>query len=62
MTYSSAIYSNETNNLEQAQTEKYASLVRQTGITPDHKVLEIGCGWGGLPNMSQNRLVPTCEH
>ncbi len=48
MTYSSAIYSNETNNLEQAQTEKYASLVRQTGITPDHKVLEIGCGWGGF--------------
>jgi cyclopropane-fatty-acyl-phospholipid synthase len=48
MTYSSAIYSNETNNLEQAQAEKYASLVRQTGIQPDHKVLEIGCGWGGF--------------
>jgi len=48
MTYSSAIYSNETNNLEQAQAEKYASLVRQTGIGPDHKVLEIGCGWGGF--------------
>lgn len=48
MTYSSAIYSNETNNLEQAQAEKYASLVRQTGIAPDHKVLEIGCGWGGF--------------
>lgn len=48
MTYSSAIYSNETNNLEQAQAEKYASLVRQTGIGPDHTVLEIGCGWGGF--------------
>lgn len=48
MTYSSAIYSNETNNLEQAQAEKYASLVRQTGIGPDHRVLEIGCGWGGF--------------
>lgn len=48
MTYSSAIYSNETNNLEQAQKEKYASLVRQTGIEPDHTVLEIGCGWGGF--------------
>jgi len=48
MTYSSAIYSNETNNLEQAQAEKYASLVRHTGIEPDHKVLEIGCGWGGF--------------
>ncbi|MGX1497199.1 cyclopropane-fatty-acyl-phospholipid synthase [Labrenzia sp. MBR-25] len=48
MTYSSAIYSNETNDLEQAQREKYASLVRQTGIQPDHRVLEIGCGWGGF--------------
>ncbi|MCX2722878.1 SAM-dependent methyltransferase [Roseibium salinum] len=48
MTYSSAIYSNETKNLEQAQAEKYATLVRQTGIAPDHKVLEIGCGWGGF--------------
>ncbi|WP_298816369.1 cyclopropane-fatty-acyl-phospholipid synthase family protein [uncultured Roseibium sp.] len=48
MTYSSAIYSNETNNLEQAQAEKYASLVRQTGIRPEHQVLEIGCGWGGF--------------
>ncbi|MEM5584883.1 cyclopropane-fatty-acyl-phospholipid synthase family protein [Roseibium sp. AS2] len=48
MTYSSAIYSNETNDLEQAQAEKYASLVRQTGIEPHHTVLEIGCGWGGF--------------
>ncbi|MEO0963466.1 MAG: class I SAM-dependent methyltransferase, partial [Pseudomonadota bacterium] len=43
-----AIYSNETNNLEQAQAEKYASLVKQTGIEPGHSVLEIGCGWGGF--------------
>ncbi|TYC50393.1 class I SAM-dependent methyltransferase [Rhodobacterales bacterium] len=48
MTYSSAIYSNETNNLEQAQAEKYAALARTTGIEPDHHVLEIGCGWGGF--------------
>ncbi|MBN9670426.1 SAM-dependent methyltransferase [Roseibium aggregatum] len=48
MTYSSAIYSNETNDLEQAQAAKYASLVRETDIGPDHTVLEIGCGWGGF--------------
>ncbi|MES0882231.1 cyclopropane-fatty-acyl-phospholipid synthase family protein [Roseibium sp. SCP14] len=48
MTYSSAIYSGEASNLEQAQAEKYASLVRQTGIEENHTVLEIGCGWGGF--------------
>lgn len=48
MTYSSAIFSNETNSLEQAQAEKYASLARKTGIEPHHRVLEIGCGWGGF--------------
>lgn len=48
MTYSSAIYSNETNSLEQAQAAKYDALVRHTGIEPGHTVLEIGCGWGGF--------------
>ena len=48
MTYSSAIYSADAKDLEAAQEEKYASLVRQTGIQPDHTVLEIGCGWGGF--------------
>ncbi|WP_428688423.1 class I SAM-dependent methyltransferase [Roseibium sp.] len=48
MTYSSAIYEGEISDLEQAQAAKYRSLVHQTGIGPDHKVLEIGCGWGGF--------------
>ncbi|GAA0781460.1 class I SAM-dependent methyltransferase [Roseibium denhamense] len=48
MTYSSAVYSNETNDLEQAQRQKYELLARQTGIEPGHSVLEIGCGWGGF--------------
>jgi cyclopropane-fatty-acyl-phospholipid synthase len=48
MTYSSALYSNETISLEQAQAKKYSSLIQKTGIEPDHTVLEIGCGWGGF--------------
>ncbi|QDG77516.1 cyclopropane-fatty-acyl-phospholipid synthase family protein [Labrenzia sp. PHM005] len=48
MTYSSALYNSDTKDLEEAQTEKYASLIRQTGIEPGHSVLEIGCGWGGF--------------
>lgn len=48
MTYSSAIFDETTKDLEAAQTLKYASLARETEISPDHQVLEIGCGWGGF--------------
>lgn len=48
MTYSSAIFDDTTEDLEAAQTLKYASLARETEINPNHQVLEIGCGWGGF--------------
>ncbi|MTI46054.1 cyclopropane-fatty-acyl-phospholipid synthase [Roseibium hamelinense] len=48
MTYSSAIFDDKTTDLEAAQALKYASLVRETQIGPNDKVLEIGCGWGGF--------------
>jgi cyclopropane-fatty-acyl-phospholipid synthase len=48
MTYSSAIFDEKTDNLQDAQQLKYASLVRETDIQPGHQVLEIGCGWGGF--------------
>jgi len=48
MTYSSAIFDETTNDLEQAQRLKYASLAREADIRPGHTVLEIGCGWGGF--------------
>lgn len=48
MTYSSALFDETTNNLEQAQRLKYASLAREADIQPGHTVLEIGCGWGGF--------------
>lgn len=48
MTYSSALFDEKTQDLEAAQTLKYASLVHETQIGPDHDVLEIGCGWGGF--------------
>ncbi|MEM7289546.1 MAG: cyclopropane-fatty-acyl-phospholipid synthase family protein, partial [Pseudomonadota bacterium] len=48
MTYSSAIYEDGANSLERAQHDKYASLAKRMGITPDSHVLEIGCGWGGF--------------
>ena len=48
MTYSSALYDGGVNDLEQAQKRKYRALAEESGITPDHHVLEIGCGWGGF--------------
>lgn len=48
MTYSSALYEDQANSLEQAQTLKYRSLAQEADIRPGHSVLEIGCGWGGF--------------
>jgi cyclopropane-fatty-acyl-phospholipid synthase len=48
MTYSSALYKNETDGLEQAQFNKYQNLVELLEIKPEHHILEIGCGWGGF--------------
>jgi cyclopropane-fatty-acyl-phospholipid synthase len=48
MTYSSARYERAGQPLSEAQRNKYASLAREIGIKPDHRVLEIGCGWGGF--------------
>ena len=48
MTYSAALYTAPGQSLEAAQTEKYAALARSIGMQSSHKVLEIGCGWGGF--------------
>lgn len=47
MTYSSALFKG-TEDLERAQTAKYAALARLVDLKPGQHVLEIGCGWGGF--------------
>ena len=47
MTYSSAIFKKENDNLFEAQMNKYFSLTELIGINSGDKILEIGCGWGG---------------
>ena len=48
LTYSSAIYENENDDLETAQKNKYQKLINLLHIKDGNKILEIGCGWGGF--------------
>lgn len=48
MTYSSAFFTSTDQSLKSAQEEKYQRLITKLGIQEHHKVLEIGCGWGGF--------------
>ncbi len=48
MTYSSARFAHEGQDLAQAQENKYRLLTQQMALEPHHHVLEIGCGWGGF--------------
>ena len=48
MTYSSAVFDRDTDDLATAQTNKYRRLADLADIQPGDHVLEIGCGWGGF--------------
>ena len=58
MTYSSALYDHEGQSLEDAQTAKQDRVLADLGLEPGKRVLEIGCGWGGL---AQRILEAGCE-
>ena len=56
MTYSSALFSGDAaQTLEQAQAAKYGRVLDQLQLQPGARVLEIGCGWGGLAEVGQQR-------
>ncbi|MEM8820134.1 MAG: cyclopropane-fatty-acyl-phospholipid synthase family protein [Pseudomonadota bacterium] len=48
MTYSSALFSGQGEELAAAQANKYAAICDRIGVKPDDHILEIGCGWGGF--------------
>jgi cyclopropane-fatty-acyl-phospholipid synthase len=48
LTYSSAIYEKSTDNLSNAQINKYNKLIDFIKPKPGDRVLEVGCGWGGF--------------
>ena len=48
MQYSCAYFTDPANALEQAQEEKKAHIAAKLLLKPGQRVLDIGCGWGGM--------------
>ena len=48
MTYSCAVFESEDQSLDDAQTNKYELICRKLGLRPGMRLLDVGCGWGGM--------------
>jgi cyclopropane-fatty-acyl-phospholipid synthase len=48
MTYTCAVYTSATDTLEQAQYAKHDLVARKLALEPGMRLLDVGCGWGGM--------------
>jgi cyclopropane-fatty-acyl-phospholipid synthase len=48
MTYSSACFDSKDTPLVEAQIAKYQKIIQSLSVSSGEKILEVGCGWGGL--------------
>jgi cyclopropane-fatty-acyl-phospholipid synthase len=48
MTYSCALWDDPSVGLDAAQEAKYELVSRKLGLAPDMRLLDVGCGWGGM--------------
>ncbi len=48
MTYTCAVFPSHEATLEQAQFEKYDLVCRKLGLKEGERLLDVGCGWGGM--------------
>ena len=62
MTYSSAIFKNKDESLEDAQKNKYQRIIDTIKPKSSDHILEVGCGWGGFATMAalQTGCKVTC--
>ena len=55
MTYSSGMFYSDTSTLQEAQENKYQSILNLLNLKKGSKILEIGCGWGGFLEYASNQ-------
>ncbi len=48
MAYTCGVYADEATTLEQAQAAKFDLVCRKLGLQPGMRLLDVGCGWGGM--------------
>jgi cyclopropane-fatty-acyl-phospholipid synthase len=48
MAYSCAYFHSDTDTLDRAQEQKFEHICRKLMLRPGERLLDIGCGWGGL--------------
>jgi cyclopropane-fatty-acyl-phospholipid synthase len=48
MTYSCAVWTSPSDWLEDAQAAKYELICRKLGLREGMRLLDVGCGWGGM--------------
>ena len=57
MTYTCACYPNPDASLEEAQENKYRLVFEKLRLKPGDRLLDVGCGWGGMVRYAARRGV-----
>ncbi|MXQ77232.1 methyltransferase domain-containing protein [Rhodococcus rhodochrous] len=57
MTYTCAVFESRNQSLEDAQENKYRLVFEKLRLKPGDRLLDIGCGWGGMVRYAARRGV-----
>lgn len=60
MVYSAAYFSDPSDDLDTAQANKLDYICRKLRLRPDDRLLDIGCGWGGLLSHASRNYGAKC--